>query len=268
MISQQHIYHTITSNSVNFQSNYYLPAGSSYKKTSSGLSTSDDTKFWWDCTIVYPDGTSETKSYSTVFNNNPASNSNINTGGIYNGSILSLPAVTRKGAVQTCLLRNKDEKCIAKFVITYEDKNEVGPHINGWVERTSTILSQKYKQLVKRDFNEYGIYETVPNNDTSKNNGNPLVDYHLNNTQQLPWAESSYGFFNGTTTDSEKLPTWSEYAFVTHVHPLSQIWPTPSKWAWTYPYIYDRTYYTSNNTKDGHIYYIDASEFQALLSMP
>ena len=63
----------------------------------------------------------------------------------------------------------------------------MGPQVDSIAGRSSAALDDKYKLLVKRDFNFNKVYTPT---------GNQNSDWTLGNKDiyPLPWSECSYGF--------------------------------------------------------------------------
>ena len=235
LIGPKYPYSTTSNN--NFESNYYIGTAAPYTQTVA--STSDGAgNFYWQL-----GDTGTGPKYATNGTNSPGNNSQITLHGIHNGHIFSLPAQDSP-TVEDWYLRNSEENCIAHYRITYVDKKQVGPLEDSIAGRSSTELNEKYKLLVKRDFNFNNSY--TPTNDRDK-------DFALGreNIYPLPWDECSYGFAIANN------PSWSQYTFLTRPR---------SSMNWLYGDAFDRLYYNSGKTKMGMMFYVDASEIQGVVS--
>ena len=221
-------------------SNYYTSSVTNnvttYTATKLGTSYDNLNKFYWekDNNQIYYTATAGTPGNNTVADHT-----------VYNDHIFSIKASNvNVGDVENWYLKNKRGNCIAHYRITYVDKDEVGPKVKGWEYRNEDTLKELYKQLIVRNF-DYEKY--TPVDDTN----DAYINYKAFDKHGLAWSECSYAFTSGSK------PTWSEYSFIT----TRSVGMT-----WLYDRVYDRLYENTKGKEMGMMFYVDASEFQGVVS--
>ena len=139
--------------------------------------------------------------------------------GTTNGAFRVVSSDT-EGTQTYTLTANNDELLIAKFTVTYVNKNTYGP-----VKETGTNGSAK--ALIS--YNEMNnLYEVLEYNNFNFNQKSSTTEHYLD--APLPYIESTYGFYynankvkaNSSIQHNSSLPYYGEYGIVNRL--TSQTW--------------------------------------------
>ena len=127
---------------------------------------------------------------------------------------------TREGTLEYTLTANNGELRIAKFTVTYVNKNTYGP-----VKEAGT--AGNIKAIISyQDMNN--LYEVLEYNNFNFNQKSSTTEHYLD--APLPYLESTYGFYynansvkaNSSIQHNSSLPYYGEYGIVNRL--TSQTW--------------------------------------------
>ena len=127
---------------------------------------------------------------------------------------------TREGTLEYTLTANNGELRIAKFTVTYVNKNTYGP-----VKEAGT--AGNIKAIISyQDMNN--LYEVLEYNNFNFNQKSSTTEHYLD--APLPYIESTYGFYynansvkaNSSIQHNSSLPYYGEYGIVNRL--TSQTW--------------------------------------------
>ena len=188
-----------------------------------------------------------------------------------NGKQFTIQGTTTLGK-KTYIVKDNANHYIAKFVVDYQDVNNVGPLKNGIKGKSDKELGSLYREIDALRFDFANAKTPLPTNGLTMWN------------EPLPFDKCTYGFkykasyytTNGdspvTNVDSAGI-SFAQYAFLSSSEQLDQHRPGEGG-DWAINDIYDRLYIRTGgqedtkaeNAKHGYFMYVDAAEVQGTVA--